>query len=72
MGVHLGVFLEFAGGLAIPSFSNSIQMDTYNLLELHNAKGYQLTLTSQVANFGNISKRPTPTICSSMNCTMPA
>ena len=35
MGVHLVEFLELSGGLAIPSLSNSIRMNKYNLLELH-------------------------------------
>ena len=32
----------------------------------------QLILGNQVANFGNISNNPTPTNCSTINCTIPA
>lgn len=36
MDVHLVEYLEGSGGVAIPSLSNSTQMNTYNLLGLHN------------------------------------
>ena len=35
MGVHSAGILELTGGLAIPSFSNPVRMDTNNLLSLH-------------------------------------
>ena len=35
IGVHSAGILELTGGLAIPSFSNPVRMNTNNLLGLH-------------------------------------
>lgn len=38
MDVHLVAFLECSGGVVTPSLSNSTQMNTHNLLGLHNER----------------------------------